>query len=267
MQLLGQHPNIVALHAVVEDKDNVYLIMQLCCGGELFGHILSQGRLSERQARGYFKSMLTAVNACHTQGIAVNVAAAVSLLDARNSCAVYTSYLAQMQAYGNAGIVHGDIKPEQFLIAHKDGKAVVTLADFGLSVPFISCSAVHDAVGTPLYAAPELMDGSDLSYSCKVDIWSLGVTLYALMCGGLTPFCARAGGSSRIHCPKQYSLHQADINFACTLSPTLDGQLPETLSSALRNQQLLFKFLHPALLLQSQAGSWWSVYLSACLWS
>lgn len=74
----------MALHAVVEDEDKVYLIMQLCCGGELFGHILSQGSLSERQARGYFESMLTAVNACHTQGIAVTLVAAISLLDVRN---------------------------------------------------------------------------------------------------------------------------------------------------------------------------------------
>ena len=64
LQLLDQHLNIVALHAVVEDKDKVYLIMQLCHGGELFGYILSQGSLIERQARGYYKSMLTAIDAC-----------------------------------------------------------------------------------------------------------------------------------------------------------------------------------------------------------
>ena len=123
----------------------------------------------------------------------------------------------------DAGIVHRDIKPEQFVIAHKDGNAVVTLVDFGLSAPFNSHSALHDAVGSSPYAPPELMDGSDLSYSCKVDIWSLGITLYALMCGGLTPWCKRAGRSSCIHCPKQYSMHQADINFACILSPRLGG--------------------------------------------
>jgi len=154
----------------------------------------------------------------------------------------------------NAGIMHRDIKPEQFLIAHEDENAVVTLADFGLSAPFNSYSALHDAVGSPPYAPPELMDGSDLSYICKVDIWSLGVTLYALMCGGLTPFSATAGRSSCIHRLKQYSTHQVDINCACILSPRLDGQLPETLYSALRNQLLLTKFLHPALLLQSHGG-------------
>ena len=84
MQLLSQHLNIVALHAVVEDKDKVYLIMQLCRGGELFGHILSQGSLSERQARGYCKSMLTAVDACHTQGVAVTLVAAFGPLVGRN---------------------------------------------------------------------------------------------------------------------------------------------------------------------------------------
>ncbi len=181
-------------------------------------------------------------------------------------CCVQVMFGSHLESH-NAGIMHRDIKPGHFLVAHKDGNAVVTLADFGLSAPFKSYSALHDAVGSPLYAPPDLMDGSDLSYSCKVDIWSLGVTLYALMCGGLTPFRARAGRSSCIHRPKQYSMHQADINLACILSPRLGGQLPETLCSALSNQQLLFKFLHPALLLQSQAVSWWSVYVSACLWS
>ncbi len=76
LQLLGQHLNIVALHAVVEDKDKVYLIMQLCHGGELFDYILSQGSLIERQARGYFKSKLTAIDACHTQGTTVTLVAA-----------------------------------------------------------------------------------------------------------------------------------------------------------------------------------------------
>jgi serine/threonine protein kinase len=84
LRLLGQHLNIVALHAVVEDKDKVYLIMQLCRGGELFGHILSQGSLSERQARGYFNSMLTAVDACHTQGTPVTLVAAFGPLVVRN---------------------------------------------------------------------------------------------------------------------------------------------------------------------------------------
>lgn len=84
LQLLGQHLNIVAQHAVVEDNDKVYLIVQLWCGGELFGHILSQGTLSERQARGYFVSMLTAVDACHTQGAAVTLIAAFGPLVVRN---------------------------------------------------------------------------------------------------------------------------------------------------------------------------------------
>ncbi len=101
--------------------------------------------------------------------------------------------------------MHRDIKPEQFLIAHKDENAVVTLADFGLSAPLNSYSTLHDAVGSPPYAPPELMDGSDRSYSWRVDIWSLGVTLYALMCGGLTPFYARAGRPCCTHRPKQYS--------------------------------------------------------------
>lgn len=104
--------------------------------------------------------------------------------------------------------MHRDIKPEQFLIAHKDGDAVVILADFGLSAFFNSHSALHHAVGSPPYAAPELMDDSVLLYSCVVDIWSLGVTLFALICGGLTPFRERAGRSSCIHCPKQYSIKQ-----------------------------------------------------------
>lgn len=57
-----------------------------------------------------------------------------------------------------------------------------------------------------------------------------------------------------MHTLPQAIQQQADIKFACVLSPRLGGQLPETKCSFLRNQQLLFKFLHPALLLQSHGG-------------
>ena len=101
--------------------------------------------------------------------------------------------------------MHSALKPVQFMIDQKDEKAVVSLGVFGLGAPLNSYSTLHDAVGSPPYAPPELMDGSDRSYSWRVDIWSLGVTLYALMCGGLTLFFARAGRPCCTHRPKQYS--------------------------------------------------------------
>eukprot|EP01129_Flabellula_baltica_P011071 TRINITY_DN4770_c0_g1_i3.p1 TRINITY_DN4770_c0_g1~~TRINITY_DN4770_c0_g1_i3.p1 ORF type:complete len:401 (-),score=90.94 TRINITY_DN4770_c0_g1_i3:24-1226(-) len=75
------------------------------------------------------------------------------------------------------GIAHRDLKPENLLVAD-DGSIKVT--DFGLSKDY-SLETLQTSCGTPDYVAPEVLKG--VSYDSAVDIWSIGVITYILLCG------------------------------------------------------------------------------------
>ncbi|XP_051132844.1 serine/threonine-protein kinase PEPKR2-like [Andrographis paniculata] len=79
------------------------------------------------------------------------------------------------------GVVHRDIKPENILLT---ASGQMKLADFGLAVRILDGQSLSGVVGSPAYVAPEVLVGN---YSEKVDIWSAGVLLHALLVGVL-PF-------------------------------------------------------------------------------
>ncbi|KAL0376001.1 UNVERIFIED_CONTAM: Serine/threonine-protein kinase PEPKR2 [Sesamum calycinum] len=79
------------------------------------------------------------------------------------------------------GVVHRDIKPENILLTTS---GQMKLADFGLAVRILDGQSLNGVVGSPAYVAPEVLLGN---YSEKVDIWSAGVLLHALLVGVL-PF-------------------------------------------------------------------------------
>lgn len=82
------------------------------------------------------------------------------------------------------GVVHRDLKPENLLL---DGKAShLKIIDFGLSNMYSPEELLETACGSPCYAAPEMIAGKKY-HGLKVDIWSCGVILYAMICGYL-PF-------------------------------------------------------------------------------
>lgn len=113
--------------------------------------MLIKKRLSEREARFIFKQIITAVHYCHFNHI-----------------------------------VHRDIKVENLLL---DSNLRVKLADFGFSTHFKTGEKLNVWCGSPPYCAPELYN-AQLYDGPKVDIWSLGVVLYVLVCGYL-PFEAQ----------------------------------------------------------------------------
>ena len=80
-------------------------------------------------------------------------------------------------------IVHRDLKPENLLL---DNFKNIKIVDFGLSNTYKKNELLKTACGSPCYAAPEMIAGKKYE-SIKVDIWSCGVILYALLCGSL-PF-------------------------------------------------------------------------------
>merc|ERR1719223_2140829 len=146
MKLLD-HPNIVRLFETFEDARNVYLVLEICTGGELFDRIVADGRFTEQVAARVVQQMLRAINYMH-------------------------------QNY----IMHRDLKPENWLLA-TDAEIMATdlkLIDFGLSKRFVPGEFASTKAGTPYYVAPEVLEGR---YAEKSDIWSIGVIMYIMLCG------------------------------------------------------------------------------------
>nr|XP_008121790.1 PREDICTED: serine/threonine-protein kinase SIK3 isoform X2 [Anolis carolinensis] len=142
------HPHIIRLYQVMETERMIYLVTEYASGGEIFDHLVAHGRMAEKEARKKFKQIVAAVHFCHCRNI-----------------------------------VHRDLKAENLLL---DANLNIKIADFGFSNKFTPGQLLKTWCGSPPYAAPELFEGKEYD-GPKVDIWSLGVVLYVLVCGAL-PF-------------------------------------------------------------------------------
>jgi serine/threonine protein kinase len=165
LQLLSlSHPNIIHLYAHFTIANELYLIMDLCTGGELFDLICELGAFYEDDAQRIISVLLDAVAHLHENGI-----------------------------------VHRDIKPENILIrtpvdidhlAGENGngngtekfvpKRDIVLADFGISKVLRpeSKELLRTRIGSPGYMAPEVIKGEP--YGSAVDVWAIGVIAYLL---------------------------------------------------------------------------------------
>lgn len=143
-----QHPNIVRLYEVIETPTDLCLIMEYASGGEIFEFLVVHGRMKEKDARHVFRQIIGAMDYCHSNSI-----------------------------------IHRDLKAENLLL---DNKYDIKIADFGFSNNFNPDGKLNTWCGSPPYAAPELFHGTEY-VGPEVDIWSLGVVLYVLVCGAL-PF-------------------------------------------------------------------------------
>uniref|UniRef100_A0A3B5A9J9 Serine/threonine-protein kinase DCLK2 n=1 Tax=Stegastes partitus TaxID=144197 RepID=A0A3B5A9J9_9TELE len=140
-----KHPNIVLLIEEMDTHSELYLVMELVKGGDLFDAITSSNKYTERDA----SCML------------FNLASAIKYLHSLN-------------------IVHRDIKPENLLVyEHQDGSKSLKLGDFGLAT--VVNGPLYTVCGTPTYVAPEIV--AESGYGLKVDIWAAGVITYILLCG------------------------------------------------------------------------------------
>ncbi|XP_056145265.1 serine/threonine-protein kinase SIK1 [Lampris incognitus] len=147
MKLLN-HPHIIKLYQVMETKDMLYIVTEYAKNGEMFDHLTTNGRMSEDEARKKFWQILTAVDYCHRHHI-----------------------------------VHRDLKTENLLL---DANMNIKLADFGFGNFYNAGEPLSTWCGSPPYAAPEVFEGKEYE-GPQLDIWSLGVVLYVLVCGSL-PF-------------------------------------------------------------------------------
>ncbi|XP_049540936.1 serine/threonine-protein kinase SIK3 isoform X2 [Anopheles darlingi] len=142
------HPHITRLYEVMESRNKIYLVTEHAAQGEIFDHLVANGRMKEEEAARIFSQIVSAVDYCHRHGI-----------------------------------VHRDLKAENVLL---DTDMNVKLADFGFSNTFVEGQPLRTWCGSPPYAAPEVFQGVEYD-GPKSDIWSLGVVLYVLVCGAL-PF-------------------------------------------------------------------------------
>eukprot|EP00980_Cylindrotheca_fusiformis_P000367 scaffold91_cov127-Cylindrotheca_fusiformis.AAC.27 len=141
------HPNIVRLEEVYESHSEIYLVQELCLGGELFDRLDEQPdyHYTEAECARLVKQMLCAVRYLHSKGI-----------------------------------IHRDLKLENFLFSSTAGDSELKMIDFGLSKHFRYGEVQHEAVGTPYTVAPEVIRGS---YDERCDIWAIGVISFLLLSG------------------------------------------------------------------------------------
>merc|ERR1711874_767653 len=139
------HRNVVKLLEAYESRTCVYLVMELVTGGELFDRIVEKGSYSEKDAADLIKQVLSAVAYMHEEGV-----------------------------------VHRDLKPENLLYYSPDAESKIMISDFGLS-KMEESGVMATACGTPGYVAPEVL--AQKPYGKAVDVWSIGVISYILLCG------------------------------------------------------------------------------------
>ncbi|KAM9840290.1 uncharacterized protein ACBR49_015692 [Aulostomus maculatus] len=157
-----RHPHIVVLLETLETENSYYMAMELCAGGDLMDRICERKRLDEREVRRYTRQILSAVEHLHRHGI-----------------------------------VHRDLKIENFLLDEHNN---IKIVDFGLSntlkAESLSLELLNTQCGSPAYAAPELL--AHRKYGPKVDVWSVGVSMFAMLTGTL-PFTVEPFNIKQLH--------------------------------------------------------------------
>ena len=146
-----EHPHVIKMWDLYETREGVFIVTDLCRGGELFDRLVERVHYNELDARHITRQIFEGIAYLHDHDI-----------------------------------IHRDLKPENILLRDKEEPANVVISDFGLS-KFIPEDGhlLMTACGSPQYVAPEVLLGS--GYGPAVDIWSAGVIAYCLL-AGYTPF-------------------------------------------------------------------------------
>jgi serine/threonine protein kinase/acetyl esterase/lipase len=146
-----EHPHIIKMWDLYETKEAVFIVTDLCRGGELFDRLVEKVHYNELDARHITRQMFEGIDYLHDHDI-----------------------------------IHRDLKPENILLRGKSEPSEIVISDFGLS-RFIPEDGhmLMTACGSPQYVAPEVLLGR--GYDAAVDIWSGGVIAYCLL-AGYTPF-------------------------------------------------------------------------------
>ncbi|KAI9188287.1 hypothetical protein H9P43_002678 [Blastocladiella emersonii ATCC 22665] len=141
-----KHRNVIRLFEMYESPTKIYLIMEIVTGGELFDRIVARGFYTEADAAKLVCEILLGVRYLHS-----------------------------------LNICHRDLKPENLLFYDASPTSRIMISDFGLSKIFSDEQVMRTACGTPGYVAPEVLRRE--IYTKQVDMWSIGVITYILLCG------------------------------------------------------------------------------------
>lgn len=141
-----KHKNIIQIIEIFEDEDHFFLIMERMKGGDLFDRISQLKKYTEKDARTVAKTLFLAMQYCHAQKL-----------------------------------VHRDLKPQNLLLKSKDDPTDIIIAGFGFACRVHMPLSLTTRCGTPSYVAPEVLKNAP--YDQSVDMWSIGVIIYVLLCG------------------------------------------------------------------------------------
>ena len=139
-----RHPHVVKLYDVVRTDKHECLVLECLSGGELFDYLVSRQRLADKEAQGFVRQILSAIDYCHSHGI-----------------------------------IHRDLKLENLLL---DDKGDIKITDFGFSNLKLDDGLCSTFVGSPAYAAPEILANEKYS-GPAADVWSLGVIILTVLTG------------------------------------------------------------------------------------
>jgi len=149
------HVNVIKLYEVYDEAKKMNLVLELVTGGELLDRIQARSSFTEHDAAEVMRTLCSVLVFLHSKKI-----------------------------------VHRDLKPENLLYSNPSKDAILKVADFGLSRVMTEGEMQHEAVGTPSYVAPEVINQEPYDEkerrslrSMQVDVWAAGVILYVLLCG------------------------------------------------------------------------------------
>ena len=143
------HINVIKIHKISEEPDNFFIVMEYCENGELFNYIVERQRLSEEETAYFFYQLINGLDYIH-----------------------------------HKNIVHRDLKPENLLLSQGN---ILKIVDFGLSNYYYPEEhLLSTPCGSPCYASPEMVCGNKYN-GFKIDVWSCGIIIFAMICGYL-PF-------------------------------------------------------------------------------
>lgn len=142
-----KHPNVIQVKELLQTHKYYFIVMEYCEGGELFHYIVKKRNLSEEETSFFFYQIINGLEYIHSDNV-----------------------------------VHRDLKPENLLITKEYRLKII---DFGLS-NYFNKTLLTTPCGSPCYASPEMVLGKKYN-GFMIDIWSVGIILYAMICGYL-PF-------------------------------------------------------------------------------
>ena len=144
------HPNVISVSEIFQDKEAYYTVMEYCEGGELLNYIAINKYLSEEKSSFFYYQLINGLEYIHS-----------------------------------LGIVHRDLKPENLLLNEDN---ILKIIDFGLSNYFKQNQEqlLETFCGSPCYASPEMLSRNNYD-GFKIDIWATGIILFAMLCG-FVPF-------------------------------------------------------------------------------